>query len=246
MKKNFYAKFYDYCVTKKGISRIILYICIKKVIQEKRMNRYKLTSSLRHPWIWFTRFRHCHGYGVHSPFAFNFIRYVINEDTPYYDYETLQSEEIKQNSSHDSHWLTESLKVRRLLFRLVNFVQPATIIDDGELTASSLYIRAGCRHAYYAGVKEIDEDLFVSFPFFVYFHQSRKPLEIEKNFLFLCDKMSKESAVVIYGIGYSPAMQALWKRLIANKHVGVSFDLYDLGVLFFDTTLPKHNYIVNF
>jgi hypothetical protein len=221
-------------------------IFARRRLFEKRMNRYKLTSSLRHPWIWFTRFRHCHGYGVHSPFAFNFIRYVINEDTPYYDYETLQSEEIKQNSSHDSHWLAESLKVRRLLFRLVNFVQPATIIDDGELTASSLYMRAGCRHAYYAGVQEIDEDLFVSFPFFVYFHSSRQPFEIENNFLFLCDKMSKESAVIIYGIGYSPAMQALWKRLIANKHVGISFDLYDMGILFFDTTLVKQNYIVNF
>jgi len=41
-------------------------------------------------------------------------------------------------------------------------------------------------------------------------------------------------------------MKALWKRMQQDEHVGITFDLYDLGILFFDKTKIKQDYIVNF
>ena len=41
-------------------------------------------------------------------------------------------------------------------------------------------------------------------------------------------------------------MKTLWNQLKEDERVGVTFDLYDLGLLFFDKTKIKQHYIVNF
>ena len=104
------------------------------------MNRMLL--ALKRPFIWLYRFRHRCGYGVHSPFAFNLITHVIYETTPYYKYKELASEQKRLMPQKDRAWGYESLKVKRLLFRLVNYAQPATIVDAGMQAASSLYLKA--------------------------------------------------------------------------------------------------------
>ena len=104
------------------------------------MNRMLL--ALKRPFIWLYRFRHRCGYGVHSPFAFNLITHVIYETTPYYKYKELASEQKRLMPQKGRAWGYESLKVKRLLFRLVNYVQPATIVDVGMQAASSLYLKA--------------------------------------------------------------------------------------------------------
>jgi len=55
-----------------------------------------------------------------------------------------------------------------------------------------------------------------------------------------------KSVFVVHGICYSKEMKALWKRLQEDERVGITFDLYDLGLLFFDKTKIKQHYIVNF
>ena len=37
-------------------------------------------------WRWLCRCKYCRGFGVQSPSAYSFIRYVINEHYPYYAY----------------------------------------------------------------------------------------------------------------------------------------------------------------
>ena len=97
------------------------------------MNR--ITLALKRPFIWLRRFRHRCGYGVHSPFAFNLITQVIYENTPYYKYKDLAAEQKKLAPQKDGRWKYESKKVKRLLFRLVNYIQPDTIVDAGTLAA---------------------------------------------------------------------------------------------------------------
>ncbi len=105
------------------------------------MNRILLT--LKRPFIWLYRFRHRCGYGVHSPFAFNLITHVIYESTAYYKYEELAKAQKQLELEKDKRWKYESKKVKRLLFRLVNYTQPETIVDAGTLAASALYLKAG-------------------------------------------------------------------------------------------------------
>lgn len=41
-------------------------------------------------------------------------------------------------------------------------------------------------------------------------------------------------------------MKALWKKIQQDDRTGITFDLYDLGIVFFDRTKIKQHYLVNF
>ena len=210
------------------------------------MNR--ITLTLKRPFIWLSRFRHRCGYGVHSPFAFNLITQVIYESTPYYKYKDLAVEQKKLAPQKDNYWKYESKKLKRLLFRLVNYIQPDTIVDVGRLAASSLYLKAGKEGADYTAASELSE-LFLEAGVpvgFLYLHDYRHPEFMEEVFRICVARTCGKSVFVIEGIRYTSQMKALWKRMQQDEHVGITFDLYDLGILFFDKTKIKQNYIVNF
>lgn len=207
-----------------------------------------LILLLKRPFIWISRFRHRCGYGVHSPFAFDLITGTIYEKTPYYSYKFLLAEEKKQKYRNGKDWQRGLRKVNRLLFRLVNKTQPDTIIDVGMPSASSLYLQAGRPSADYTSARDLSE-LFLESGVpadFLYIHHYKHPQLVEETFRVCASRVRPESVFVIEGIHYTPAMKALWKRLQEDERVGITFDLYDVGILFFDKTKIKQHYIVNF
>ena len=73
---------------------------------------------------WLSRITHCRGFGVQSPSAYRFIRYVVNEHYPYYAYADLR-EKFPYIGSTDE-------KLCRLYFRIANYQQPMTFINIGK------------------------------------------------------------------------------------------------------------------
>ena len=160
----------------------------------------------------------------------------------------LAQEEKKQKRNHGKGWRNESLKVKRLLFRLVNRIQPGTIIDFGTPSSSSLYLQSGKATADYTFASELSE-LFLEADVpvdFLYIHCHQSPVLVEDVFRICLARVVQQSVFVIRGIHYSKAMKNLWERLKADDRVGITFDLYDVGILFFDKTKIKQHYIVNF
>ncbi|KAA6335077.1 hypothetical protein EZS27_016662 [termite gut metagenome] len=194
------------------------------------------------------RFRHRCGYNVHSPFAFDLITRVIYEKSPYYAYEDLKAEEKKQARMPEKNWARESRKVNKLLFRLVNKVQPSTIVDVGTLSYSALYMQACKPSAKYVPASDLT-DLFLEKDVpvdFLYLHTYKNPALVEDVFRLCAARTHKRSVFVIGGIGYSKQMRVLWKRIIADESVGITFNLYDAGILFFDKTKVKQHYKICF
>ena len=210
------------------------------------MNRIIL--ALKRPFIWLRRFRKRCGYGVHSPFAFDLITQVIYQKTPYYKYKDLAAEQEKLALEKGKPWNYESKKIKQLLFRLVNYAQPATIVDAGTLAASTLYLKAGKEEADYTSASHLNE-LFLESGVpvdFLYLHDYRDPQFMEDVFRICVARTTHKSVFVIEGIRYTSKMHALWKRMKQDEHTGITFDLYDLGIIFFDKTKIKQDYIVNF
>lgn len=205
-----------------------------------------LLLRLKRPFIWLRRFRHRCGYGVHSPFAFSLITDVVYEKMPYYAYHSLKEEQKKR--IRECGWNKGSRKVNRFLFRLVNRVQPATIVEVGRPSVTSLYLQAAKPSAEYLFASDLSElFLDVDVPVdFLYLNDYRNPDLIEEVFRICARRTTLKSVFVVHGICYSKSMNALWKRLQADERVGISFDLYDVGLLFFDKTKIKQQYIVNF
>lgn len=207
-------------------------------------NRFIL--AIKRPIIWFVRFPNRCGYGVHSPFAFNLITQVIYEKTPYYKYKTLKEEVISLIPKQSKGWNDASIKVNRLLFRLVNWFQPATIVDLGARSSSSLYLQAANMKALYLSMDAEGSNQDISSIDFLYIHLQNNPEAIMSEFNNLVNLISPGGLCVIKGIHHSRDMKQCWKRLVNNEKVGITFDLYDVGVLFFDKTKIKQDYIVNF
>lgn len=207
-----------------------------------------ISLSWKRPFIWLLRFRHRCGYGVHSPFAFDFITNVVYEKSFYYAYKLLAKEEKTLPAVRRRRGAGESLKVKRLLFRLVNRVQPAVIIDAGVPSASSLYLQAAKPGADYWEASDLSE-LFLEQDVpvdFLYLHDFRNPAFVEQVFRLCLLRTTSRSVFVVEGIAYNQPMRRLWKRMQQEEKVGITFDLYDLGILFFDSTKIKQHYIVNF
>lgn len=202
--------------------------------------------SLKRPFIWLSRFRYRCGYGVHSPFAFSLITDVIYEKMPYYDYQTLATEQKKW--AQERGWKKENNKVNRLLFRLVNRVQPDAIVEVGGPSVTSMYLQSAKPSADYLLAPDLSELFLESGTSigFLYLNDEKNPALMEEVFRVCADRATAESLFVIKGIGYSKSMKALWKRLQEDERVGVTFDLYDVGLLFFDKMKIKQHYIVNF
>ena len=89
----------------------------------------------------------------------------------------------------------------------------------------------------------LDTDVPVDF---LYLNDYQNPCLLEEVFRVCVRRTTLKSVFVVHGICYSKEMRAFWKRLQADERVGITFDLYDIGLLFFDKTKIKQHYIVNF
>lgn len=203
-----------------------------------------IIQTLKRPFIWLIRIRKRCGYGVHSPFAFDLITNVFYEKAAYYAYAELREEEKRLRFSADH----SSTKVKRLLFRLVNRVQPQLLVDAGSSSAASLYLRAAKKEINYTKVDSTEKCVFKPNEQidFLYIHRYHHPSFVEEIFNRCLPHTHEQTVFVIEGIGYSRKMRKLWKRMIKNDKVFVTFDLYDVGILFFDSQKIKQHYLVNF
>lgn len=56
----------------------------------------------------------------------------------------------------------------------------------------------------------------------------------------------EQSALAVLGIHGSREAKTQWQQLLADERTGVSFDLFDCGVVFFDRKMFKRTYKINY
>ena len=192
---------------------------------------------VRRPWIWLKRFRKRRGYGVHSPWAFSLIDGVILERGRYYAYDSL-------NKLHP--WPVRMLKLyplqcRRLLFRLANWVHPSSVLIFGDAPIETAYIRAAVPEAEIKEVQEVQGVQGV---------QEVQVVQCSMVFVSSSHLLSYEPSpcalCILEGIHSSREAFAKWREVQKNEAVGITFDLYTYGLVFFDRSRHKQHYIVNF
>lgn len=186
----------------------------------------------------FRRVRHRNGYGVHSPFAYNFIKSVVYERGQYYAYPALAA--ARRKAAGVERELTP--RCHRLLFRVANFVHPASaavVSPHGALSAA--YIQAGSVHAAVTvadapeSLKEGDYQFYYAAP--------------RVDFSVVWERAAASpatQAMVCSGIRSSRGAREAWAAICADERAVVTFDLYELGIVFLDKNLNKQNYIVSF
>ena len=166
------------------------------------------------------------GFGVQSPSAYSFIKYVINEKCPYYSFDLL-------NKTFFDIPIKE-IKLYQLYFRLANYLQPHSWIDlTSHSDISSKFVTAGKKQINYQFISDVSE----IHSFDIALVDEIDELQIKK----LIGSAKKDSLVIIEHIYTSKEKKSFWKRIIQDNRVSVTFDLYECGLVFFDDR-PKNHY----
>lgn len=200
------------------------------------------TSSIVRAYVWFRRVGHCRGFGIQSPWAYNMVRYVINEHFPYYAYKRL-----KRRFPAD----VIRRKTGEFLLRLANYVQPAIVVafylDDDAEKHSEAYLKAGCRRMEYIRMRKEDGPgiLIESI------QKDVKPHIVIMDAQCIKDNVLKTiSGVLCTGdylfIDNLNARRGIWKNILKEFQNIVSFDMYYCGLIYLDEKRYKQNYIINF
>jgi len=208
-----------------------------------------------------------HGFGVHSPWAYELIENVINERNPYYAYDDLYSFWEKAPD-----YLPQYPENRdQLLFRLVNFTAAKTIVEmgtaagvsTGYLASVSTQSRVFTIDAKHPANNPVRRNL-ARIPNITYLTGS--PLDtlqdlIDKldgqiDFLHVAHTayfretiemaipyMSPDGLIVLEDI-HLKARKQYWEQIIEDPRVGNTFHKKNIGLLFFDLNRPKQHYLL--
>ena len=202
----------------------------------------------RRIWNWCRRFRYRCGYGVHSPSDFFLITSVMYEGLPYYAYKSLKAVSSTKSLPHYRE------RINKLLFRLVNYFRPASLVEVGQGNGDALrYMREARRTMTVVALEGLDKENtlprlkkeltglkkvdFLHIGFTPYY---KEVFEVAFPYL------HEGSCVVMGDIYASAEREAWWKERMADERVVITFDLYDIGLMLFEGKRFKQNYKVNF
>lgn len=180
------------------------------------------------------------GFGVHSPFAYEFLMQVAYERAAFYAFPALQRRYPTPHTLKGKRLL----KCRQFLFRLANFIRPHTIRICGTLSeAAHDYLLAACLNAQITHettlprrCAEPQDELAVIAPD----TPASLALSIAAN------PATPHSACLFYGIYSSKQSLSSWQHATSNSAAAVTFDLHHFGLIFYDHTKPTQHYIINF
>lgn len=175
-------------------------------------------NRIKRVFVWLSRVMYCRGFGIQSPTDYAFVRYVVNEHYPYYAYELFDRLPISSLEK----------KLGRLYFRLANWYQPSFMERDEYETF------------WMAGSRKIKMRSSVD-----HLELGRVSMSGDVKTLLghIYNKVDRHSVLVIEGIYHN---RTLWNEVKNDPRTGITFDLYYCGIVFFDTSRHKRNYIVNF
>lgn len=184
-------------------------------------------------WNWIHRMGYSRGFGVQSPSAYSFIRYVLTEHYPYYAYD-----ELKMRFKSFDH---ATKKKGRLYFRLANYAQASHWFDYHSAEQPyAAYVHEGCRKTVFQAIdgKTIPNA----------FRIARLSMSEDYQAVYeaLCKVATDDSILILEGINDNKDTKAFWKRVQESQKATRTYDLFLCGIIVFDTSKHKHHYIVNF
>lgn len=189
-------------------------------------------------WEWFRRFRNRCGYGIHSPFAFNFVTGVIFEHGAYYAYKTLDDTYRKGLFWRVSH----QRKSWHFLFRFANYVRPEFIINCHSLgIPEKAYLQSGARQAVWGDVSVLTSGQ--QHRVLVCCDADESSL---KQMLAAVHTHCLPGSALLVSVRNSEERARCVALLQQSSDCAVTFDLYNYLLAFFDFDLYKQHYRINF
>lgn len=242
--------------------------------------------------IYLKRARHRRGHGIHSPFLFRLITEVVEsrKRLPEYTiFKGLKNKVLNLLDDFQNPLLTEiyhqlnlhpskprklykkvelPLRYGKVVFRLIRYFKPSTIINYGPTFGVNLAVMALANNdsiiyqsisdpAYKLISKELLKDSAISNiqffqensiptinPEFIMINYSDNP-DLSRNVVQKYLRIhGDDDVLIIRGIHESQEMETIWLEMIVHESVRVSLDLFEIGIALFRKGLQKENFIL--
>ncbi len=180
------------------------------------------------------RFRHNRGYGVQSPNAFHFVTSVLKEKHLYYSYPAIEKQ--AKSGRHASYC--------KRLFRIVNYLRSPNVVMLAPHKAEAFAVTAARRNVPVTLLNTTGNNLAEVLSDngtlgLLYVGKCNNYASIVEEAM---KYTSSHSAVIVKGIYSSREKELWWNGIKQNPSVCVTFDLYSMGILFFDKKYKKQHY----
>lgn len=227
----------------------------------------QLKSIVKHMRWWFSA-SNSKGHGMHSPFVFNFIINVLNDDRMFYAFRDIEAQTSPFNE--------ETKKVNQLLFKMVDYYQLNHIVEiDASIGVTTKYLAYANSNARIISLEESqdnidfgewlelkgDENVKVyagsyetSLPATIQQLQSldfvvmnRCSANTIQHFNQIISSVHNNSFVIIKSIYSNDDAEKSWNEIKAKDIVRATIDLFDLGIVLFNPDFKvKQHFKVRF
>ena len=185
-------------------------------------------------------------HGVHSPFVYDLVTNVINDKSHRQEY-------AKTRNLNASKINSKRLK---LIYRIINRYKSENILEIGNsnhLNSTFLSNIQLKTNVFFCNVKtneisEIKTQKNIqseSFDFAFYDIKKNDSLKLS-DFMNHLKYFHNNSIVAINNIHQSKEMEEVWRKIITQKEVTISINLFFIGLVFFRKEQVKENFIIRF
>lgn len=185
-------------------------------------------------------------HGVHSPFVYDLVTNVIND-------KSYKKEYAKIRNLNDN---TINLKCLTLIYRLITHYKSENILEIGGIeTLNGIFlsnIQLKTNLFFYnlktneiSEVKTQKKIQMESFDFAFYNIKNNQSLTLSELMNHL-KYFHNNSIVAINNIHQCKEMEEVWRKIITQKEVTISIDLFFIGLVFFRKEQVKENFIIRF
>lgn len=209
------------------------------------------------------------GFGVHSPFVFNFIIRVIEEKAQYYSYSAIEGQyfKVKKTLTSKSPIKLPTLKFSKLIFRVANRLKPTTVLECGTTYGvSTIALSFSKKNTQITTIEPnvaiaswvngaIVQDYTIALnqyyraneqPDLIYIRIQEKSSDYKAIYDAITPYIKENSAIIVAGIRATKENYSLFKEFSANPIIKVTIDLYDTAILVASPKLNKQQFKVSF
>lgn len=207
-------------------------------------------------------------FSVHSPFVFDFMKKVLYDRGTNRDYELMLR--ISRLLDGKKFSTRSRRKQARLLYRLVRYMEPETVLTFGRLSAlntSALALGNLQTKVYLEQSPDFLETLnsmgVVNVSLIRHDGNEEEQFErLNTGFVFygLDDfgedtwnnledgfgEVEEDTVLVFEGIHHSRHTEAAWEAIKASEGVTLSMDLYCIGIIFFREGIEKQDFVLKY
>lgn len=207
-------------------------------------------------------------YHIHSPFVYDFVVKVLNDKGSNADYDTiLRVSKQLDGKNHQSYYRR---KQSRLLYRIIRYFEPDSVVSFGKLSAinttavalghlqTRVYLEEsdgfldtlnsmGVVNVSLIQPADFDSEKFKKLNTgFVFFSESDFEDE-EWDYLQDCmNYKTSESVFIFEGIHRTRDAEDAWERIKGNEDVSLTIDLYRIGLVFFRLGIEKQDFVLKY